>query len=223
MVGAYWCQSYSSLTTTLSRKPPSTGIYGENLSFKSKCNKAHAKQRDPCRFCHKIKYHANHICRRKDKEMEIPEHEHVILENIKKRGLIFEFLLRFCKYSWKDSINVRLALTISRSGMKEDMKEKKPQKLAWNFHINDIFYNQLQLKYLEALCKIKVYQKHHSDVFLLCEGQSWYNLILLYCVIQKHYLFKLVFNCAIKAIPTFKQGLPYVFNVSFIKNTRSCS
>lgn len=27
-----------------------------------------------------------------------------------------------------------------------------------------IFYNELQLKYPEALCKIKLYEKDHSDV-----------------------------------------------------------
>lgn len=137
---------------------------GGIFPFERRCNEAHIEQRDSCLFCCKVKYHANHICKRRDKETGIPEHEDVILAKKKKKGLIFNFLLRFCKYSWKDFINVGLALTISRSSMKEEAEEKKTQKIAWHFHINDIFYNEIKRKYPEALCKIKFYQKDHFDV-----------------------------------------------------------
>lgn len=85
-----------SVSLTQARQLP----YPENLQvqvfvreifpFKRRCNKAHTEQRDPCLFGCKIKYYANHLCKRRDKETGIPEHEDVILENEKKRGLILE-------------------------------------------------------------------------------------------------------------------------------------
>lgn len=76
---------------------------GRIFPFKRRCNKAHIEKRDPCLFCCKIKYQANHICKRRDKETGIPEHEDVILGKKKKKkkrpdlGLFTQILQVFLK------------------------------------------------------------------------------------------------------------------------------
>lgn len=116
---------------------------GRTFPFKRRCNKAHIEKRDPCLFCCKIKYHANHICKRRDKKTGIPEHEDVILGKKKKRGLILDFLLRFCKYSWKDFIN----MIVSRSGVKEEVEEKKPNKdcLKFSYKLYILQWNKTEI------------------------------------------------------------------------------
>jgi len=44
---------------------------------------------------------------------------------LEKRGIIFEVLFRFSKYSWNDFISASLALTASRIRRKEEVEGAK--------------------------------------------------------------------------------------------------
>lgn len=45
MAGAYQCQFYSSQTTTVSKKPPSTGAYGGDLTIQKEVQKKPLKSK----------------------------------------------------------------------------------------------------------------------------------------------------------------------------------
>lgn len=139
-----WCNDWCILVPVLLKpithpENPQVQVFmGETFPCKRRCNKAHTEQRDPCLFCCKIKYHANHISKRRDKETGIPEPEDVILENNKIEAWALSFYSDFASILGKTSSMWILLLTVSRSDMKEEMKKKTPKlssKFSYSLYI----------------------------------------------------------------------------------------